>query len=340
MINKKKSCVIIGLGRMGERYIQIAKKLHLNIVGTHDKNIKNGLKISLKNKLHKKIFFSNIVKILELKPDIAIIASTADSHLELIKNCSKYNIKKIMVEKPLTTSLLSCKKIEKLAQNKNIKICVNHSSRFSNQFIYLKNILTSNNFGKLKSINYLCGNIGLTMNGCHYFDFFKFLTGTNITNVMSFMKKDININPRGKKFEEFNGQILVWNKQGTRGYIDASEDSHHGQTLTCICKYGIIFMDLLTGNVTLNYRKPNYRKLVSTKYASPFITKKINVKIENISDTTQKNLKEFINNKKFTKLIDGISPVKILIAAITSSKNKNKNILIKNLKNNKDYKWA
>ena len=40
MINKNKSCIIIGLGRMGEKYISIVKNLNLKIIGIYDKNKK------------------------------------------------------------------------------------------------------------------------------------------------------------------------------------------------------------------------------------------------------------------------------------------------------------
>ena len=340
MINKNKSCVIIGLGRMGERYIAIAKRLHLNIIGTFDQDIKKGLKITLKNKLNKKIFHSDINQALIQKPDIAIIASTSDSHLKLIKICSQYAIKKIMCEKPLSNSLINCTKIEKLLLSKKIKICINHSNRFSNQFIYLKKQLNSKKLGKIVSINYLCGNLGIAMNGTHFFDFFKFLTGSEIIKLKSKIKVDKNINPRGRKFKDYEGQISLWSKSGHRGYIDSSSSSHHGETLLCICKYGILFIDLFTGNVLINYRKSSSKKLSSNRYACPFISEKTKIKIDNIITTTKINLQKFLNNKNYVSLKDGILPVKVLIAALSSSEKKGREIIVNNFKNRKNYHWA
>ena len=74
-----------------------------------------------------------------------------------------------MVEKPLATSIKECNEILKISKKNKIKICVNHAGRFSNQ-IYLKNIIMSKKLGNLNSLNYLCGNIGITMNGSHFFD--------------------------------------------------------------------------------------------------------------------------------------------------------------------------
>ena len=290
--------------------------------------------------MNKKICFSNIDRILKQKPDIAIIASTSDSHLKLIKNCANHGIKKIMVEKPLTNSLINCKKLEVLSKNKKIKICVNHSYRFSNQFVYLKNKLNSKKLGKIISINYLCGNLGISMNGTHFFDFFKFLTTSEIFKLRSNINIDKNINPRGSKFNDFEGQISMWNKDGSRGYIDASNKSYHGETLTCICKYGVFFIDLLTGNTTINYRKPTYRKSPSNQYARPYILKREKIKIDGVLTMTKINLKKFLNDKDYVTLKDGIYPIKILIAAISSSKRKNSEVKINNLKNTKGFSWA
>ncbi len=339
MPNKKNSCIIIGLGRMGEKYISVAKKLKLNIIGIFDKNIKKSLNVTKKYNLNKKILFSDLNKIFEQKPNIAIIASTADSHFDLIKICVKQNIKKIMVEKPLTTSLSNCKKIEKFVKNKKIKICVNHPYRFSKQFIYLKKILNSKEFGEIVSINYIGANLGVSMNGVHFFDILKFLTNSSVIKVNSSIKIDINSNPRGAKFKDYAGQISILNKNGTRGYIDLSAKAGHGETLTCICKFGIIFIDFFTGKMIMNYRQVKYRKLSSVYYGKPFISKNGKIKISNIIEITKEHLENFIQGTNYVNLTDGVNIMKVLIASITSSEKK-RSVNLDNFKNNKKFYWA
>ena len=339
MFNKNNSCIIIGLGRMGERYISVAKKLKLNIKGIYDKNIKKGLSVAKKYNLNKKILFSDINEILKKKPDIAIIASTADSHLDLIRICSKQNIKKIMVEKPLTISLSNCKKIKKFTEKKKIKICVNHAYRFSKQFIYLKKILNSKEFGEIVSINYLGANLGIAMNGIHFFSILKFLTNSNVIEVNSTVKIDKNKNPRGSRFKDYEGQISLLNKDGTRGYVDLSSKAGNGETLTCICKFGIIFIDFFSGKMIMNYRQAKYRNLSSVHYSKPFISKRVKTKISSTLEVTKKHLENFIRGTNYVNLTDGIYTMKILIASITSSEKK-RSVNLDNFKNNKKFYWA
>lgn len=339
MLKENNSCIIIGLGRMGEKYISIAKKLRLKILGIYDKNIKKGQNLIKKYNLDKKVFFSNINEILNQEPDIVIISSTADSHFNLIKICTKKNIKKIMVEKPLTTSLSDCKKIEKLVKNKKIKICVNHPYRFSNQFIFLKKILNSKELGKIVSLNYLGANLGISMNGIHFFDILKFLTNSNVIEVSSSIKLDKNKNPRGSQFKDYEGQISLLNKDGTRGYVDLSSKATSGATLTCICKFGFIFIDLFTGEMTTSFRRAKYRKLSSVYYSMPFIRKNYKIKISNSLEVTKKHLENFIRGTNYVNLTDGIYTMKILIASIISSEKKDI-IRLNKFKNNKKYYWA
>lgn len=339
MPNKKNSYIIIGLGRMGEKYISVAKKLKLNIIGIFDKNFKKSLNVTEKYNLNKKILFSDLNKIFEQKPNIAIIASTADSHFDLIKICVKQNIKKIMVEKPLTTSLSNCIKIKKISEMKKIKICVNHPYRFSKQFIFLKKILNSKKFGEIVSINYIGANLGVSMNGMHFFDILKFLTNSSVIKVNSSVKIDINSNPRGAKFKDYAGQISILNKNGTRGYVDLSAKAGHGETLTCICKFGIIFIDLFTGKMVMNYRQAKYRNFSSTYYSKPFVSKSGLVKISNVTEMTKEHLKKFILGTNYVNLNEGIDTMKTLIASIASSEKKH-TINLGNFKNNKKFYWA
>jgi len=338
-MKKKFSCIIIGLGSMGNKYISIAKKLNLNILGIYDKNQKKTFEALKNNILKKNVLFNNLNKLLTSKPDLAIIATTADSHYEMIKNCAKFNIKKIMVEKPLTNSLPKCKAIEELSKTKRIKICVNHSYRFSNQYNFLKKILKLKKFGNIVSINLIGGNQGISMNGVHFFDILKFLTQSKAVKVFSNVKIDRNINPRGKKFKDYEGQVSIINKNGTRGYIDLSSKAGHGETLTCVCKYGVILIDLYTGRMTINYRKEKFRKFSTVYYGKPFISQNMRIKISDTSEITMLNLDKFLKNKDYVKLSESIEITKILISTIEASFKK-KWININTLRSNKNFDWA
>ena len=180
----KDSVFIIGLGRMGERYLKIIKKMRINLIGIYDKNKKKVDEIGNNYKIEKSKLFYNLKNFPQVKPKFLIISTTAESHFNLIKLCSKVGVKNVMVEKPLATSIKECDEILKISKKNKIKICVNHAGRFSNQISYLKNIIMSKKLGNLNSLNYLCGNIGITMNGSHFFDIFNYLTGSDVIKVM------------------------------------------------------------------------------------------------------------------------------------------------------------
>ena len=339
MHKNKSTCVIIGLGKMGEKYIRISKEINLKIIGIYDRDKNRKIEIVISNKLHKLKNYSNLNDILKLKPEVALIASTADGHYDLIKKCAQNGIKKIMVEKPITTSLTSCQKIKKLIKRNKISLCVNQSYVFSNQYSYLKKIISSKKFGDLVSLNFIGGNSGISMNGIHYFSIIKFLTNSNVKEVISNIKVDTNLNPRGIKFKDFEGQISLLNDNGSRGYIDLSNKAGHGETLTCVFKFGIIFVDLFTGVVIKNFRKPSQKKFSTVFYSKPYISKKEKIKISDTSSITKINLINFLREKNYVNLDEGIRSMKILIASIESSK-KGISINLNKFKNKKSFNWA
>ena len=86
--------VIIGCGRMGQRHITAARKLNLKIVGVFDKSKKAKLETKEKFNMKDNFFFSNIeIMMKQTKPSLAIIATTADTHLKFTLLSIKFGAK-------------------------------------------------------------------------------------------------------------------------------------------------------------------------------------------------------------------------------------------------------
>ena len=69
-------------------------------------------------------------------------------------------------------------------------------------------------------------------------------------------------------------------------------------------------------------------------------TEKRTIKIDDIITSTSINLKKFLNNQDYVKLKEGVYPIKILIAAISSSKNKNIALKVNNFNSKENFPWA
>ena len=106
------NCAIVGMGGMGKMYFEILKRYKIRIKGLCDKKYK---------KINNDFYFNNLEDLLKKnKIDLIVIATTANSRLDIIKLAIKHNVKKIVIEKPLATSLYEGKKIMKLIKKNNI----------------------------------------------------------------------------------------------------------------------------------------------------------------------------------------------------------------------------
>ena len=327
-MKQKINAAIIGYGRMGKLYLKVLEKLNINVISIIDK--KN--KFKKKNNLFLKDLNNKNI-------DLAIISTTADFHYFYAKKLIKKKIKYLLIEKPVTTSIKQCVELIKLQKKYKNKICVNHNSVLRKHFIKIKKILNINLFGKITSINYFAGNIGLAMNGIHFFDIFKKLSGNKLNLVCASLDKKLSTNPRGKKFKDTSGIILGKNKNKTRMFADISSDQGHGQLLIVFCEFGYLFFDMFSGIVNFSHRKKRFLKAPKYLYKMPYtnVTKKL--KIDNIFNATEIHIKNFLKNKKYFSLKDSLYSLKTL-NAVHFSGNKIKFEKINRKFTNKSFPWA
>lgn len=155
--NKHIKCVLVGLGNIGVKY-DINKK---DLIQTHTKGIINNKNLKLicgvdkkkiSRNLFKKEYQIKAVKNLETvtsnyRPDIFIVATPSNSHLNIIiKIIKKFNPKLIICEKPMGTNFKEAKKIVNLCKTKKIKLIINYIRRSDPVYLKLKNKLLKNKF--------------------------------------------------------------------------------------------------------------------------------------------------------------------------------------------------
>ena len=341
MIKNNIKCAVIGLGRMGGRHILALKKLNLKLVGVTDKSKKARINIKKKFHLSNSIVFKNVNQMLSnTNPRLLIIATTADSHASLVKTAAKYKIKKILVEKPMATSIDDCKKMILVCKKSKSQLTVNHPHKFMPEYISMKKIVNSKKFGGLKSFNFIGGNIGVSMNAIHMFERFRFFTNYPIIKISAWLSDKNLQNPRGKKFKEKAGQIKATNSLGQRFYLDISDDQGHRGLLVLAGKYGVLSIDLINGHSYLVFRKSKYKKFPTTRYSMPSEVKKFKVKTTDLITATSLHIKNFLKNKKVDRPESALNTIKVLVGAYKSNNLKGKEINLKNLNKKQKFPWA
>ena len=331
---QNKNCLLVGFGKMGKLYYKILKDLKFKKIYVISK--------PLEKKYEKNSFFLDDIKKFKkkkIKIDLAVVATTADVHDFYVKELAYLNIKFIMVEKPISTSIKSAQEMIELCQKKRCTLSVNHSFRFNKAISKIKKINDSKELGKLISINVIGGNMGLSMNGVHFFEIFNYLTKNPISVVSAEIDKKILINPRGKKFKDNSGLIIGKNKKRQFIFINLLEQQGHGKTISFVFRNGIIYLDFLIRKMIISKRiKKNFR--LDTRFYSTKTNAKIYKFKENIYESTKKSIKSLLIRKNHISAKEGLDSIKAVAAAIESGQKGGSQIFLKSLNKMKKFSWA
>lgn len=339
-MNTNKHCLIIGFGRMGQRWHHILTKLKFRNIYIVEKSKKNFHKTTKNNKLLKNKIFHKIEDALKFcNPTIGIVSTTADMHKEFVVKLAKNRVKNIIVEKPMATSPEDCNEMIKACRKFKSKLTINHQTRFTDEIKLIKKIILKYRLGKLISMNVIGGNSGLAMGGVHYIEIFNYLTKKKIVQVSSYLENKKIKNPRGKQFQDNSGQIIAKNNDDQTLYLNLSYFQSHGVNTTYTFKNGNILINR-NGLLNINIRKRKYFNYPSNLFALPEYNKNIKFKQKNLIESTKNLFISFLKNKNYPSGLEAAETIKTLVAAIESNKINGKYKKLSKINNTKNYPWA
>lgn len=264
-----KLCVV-GLGRMGRRHVQVARNLRFEIVGIYDP-FTDSVELTLKeHELLASAVFDSVPHMLERTcPDALVVGSTAPSHCEYVCMAAAAGVHYVLCEKPMALSVAECDRMVNACAEAGATLAVNHQMQYMQQYTAVKNLAFSSSFGGLRSITVIASNFGLAMNGVHYFEMFRYLTGEEISTISFWADAEKVPNPRGEQYEDRSGQLRATTPSGARLYMELGGDQGHGVCVVYGCRHGQIFVDELTGLMRYTHREKEFLDLPTTRYGMP-----------------------------------------------------------------------
>lgn len=142
---------VVGCGVMGNIHSRIYNSLKkVKLAAVCDIDPKAARKIG---KLYKTKFYQNHLDLLSQNHiDAASIAVPTKDHLRVALDFIERKIP-ILIEKPIASSSKEAKLIIKAANRNNVFVTTGHIERFNPAVIKLKELLSSNAFGKILSVN-------------------------------------------------------------------------------------------------------------------------------------------------------------------------------------------
>jgi predicted dehydrogenase len=213
--------------------------------------------------------------------------------------------------------------------------------RFMEQYSKPKALLDSEMYGGFKSMTVVGGNFGLSMNGSHYLEAFRFLSGEDPVEVTAWFDPGAVANPRGANFEDRAGSVRVSTASGKRLYIEIGAEQGHGLEVIYAGRNGLITVSELTGRMTATVRKPEHVELPTTRYGMPADTTHVTITPAEVIDSTALVLNALIKDDNRVTAEQGMKAVEVLVAAYESAENNNRPVKIgNNLDRSRIFPWA
>jgi predicted dehydrogenase len=333
---------VLGVGRMGRRHIQVARKSGCDVTGVFDIRQESLALAEQEYALAQNVLFTDLDRLYSTaKPEVVIIATTADSHAELAEQAAERGAKFILVEKPLAVSLAECDRMLATCARHGARLAVNHQMRFMEQYTEPKRLAGSGGFGGFSSMTVIAGNFGLSMNGSHYFEAFRFVAGEDIEEVSAWFSDDVVPNPRGSQFEDRAGSVRAVTKSGKRFYMDIGADQGHGVRVVYGCRTGLITVNELSGDMITLEREEEFRALPTTRYGMPAIERHVKIRPAEIIDTSVAVLRALIDDGDNVSGEDGRQAVVALVAAHQSARNRGAAVRLQDIQDRSEaFPWA
>ncbi len=155
--------------------------------------------------------------LIEKKPAMVIIATWTESHDTICVEAAKNGASLIILEKPISCDLKRAKRMLNKCRQYNTKIIVNHERRYDSRYKKLKDMISQNIIGDIKTIHASMltssyrgpshideGGGPLLHDGTHLVDIISYLFG-NIASVQGTFQRDT----RTSGFED---RALAWMK--------------------------------------------------------------------------------------------------------------------------------
>lgn len=332
---------VIGAGRMGMRHVEVVKSLGLPLVGLCDAK-PEALEAAGKAGVPSEALFASFDDLLARgRPECVVISTTAPSHAELTIRSAQSGARAILCEKPMATSLADCDRMLAACEKAGTRLAINHQMRFMEQYTLPKSLADSEQYGGLASVTVVGGNFGIAMNGSHYFEMFRYLTGEAPTQATAWFSPGKLPNPRGPQFEDRAGSVRLETASGKRFFMDVSADQGHGVRVTYACRFGQIMVDELAGIMLTSVRKPEHREMPTTRYGMPWVDETHKITPADAVAPSRAVLSALLEGKNFPTGQDARQAIAALVGCYTSDERNHTPVpLDRDLDQTRTFPWA
>jgi len=142
---RKIKTALLAYGGSGKLFHAPFLEVHdgFELIGAYERSQKN-----IKADYPKAQSFDSLEDVLKSNAELIVVNTPIDTHFELTKKVLKAG-KNALVEKAFTTTSEEAEELDKLAKEKNLKLCVYQNRRYDSDFRTVKKIVEENYLGEI-----------------------------------------------------------------------------------------------------------------------------------------------------------------------------------------------
>lgn len=229
-MDRQYGIMLVGCGHIGKEHIEdIYYRDNIHIVAVADRNPASAAAFA--RRYNAKRFGTDYREFLnDPELDIVIIASYADSHLPILKDCLKAGLH-VLCEKPIASRPEDGSAFYDLVRSSHSKVLIAHILRHNRSYQKIAELISQGAVGELKLMRMIQNHHALDwprykrlMEDCppfvdcgvHYLDVMQWFSGSRIVQVGGFSTRLDADSPCDN-----HGIINVWLENGCMGYYEA-----------------------------------------------------------------------------------------------------------------------
>jgi len=168
----------VGCGQRGEIHLDgwLNNPERFSVEAVCELDVEKARRVIEARKLKVKLFTDADQMLAEIKPDVFCFATLPNVRLSMVELAVKHQIKTIVFEKPMATSLDEARKITELCRVNGILAVVSHQQKYLTSFEQFKGVLDRGEIGKVTRIDASC-QAWLAQLGTHFIDYILWANG-------------------------------------------------------------------------------------------------------------------------------------------------------------------
>lgn len=256
-----KRAAVIGLGRMGVRYLEVLTSAGATIVAAADMRPETKGKLSQTHPdAHWYATGGDLLANEQL--DLVCVATTGPGHAAAVYAAAAAGVPYIFCEKPMATNVGDARRMIKESEYSNVHLGINFGLRVTPLFEAAIDIVRSGAIGEARRMQVTIGGArGLGCVGSHYVDLMRVFLNSEPQGVYGRLEAPQNPNPRGTQFKDPDGWGIYEFTNGSLGILEMSGRYPFPPRVDIIGSTGHISIDLETNSFLVSQMgQPQTRK--------------------------------------------------------------------------------